>query len=279
MTTANEKGLLLEEGVRFIEEHILRAESQVKDSDLAIETRKIVTHLGVRHEIDLYVRINGARSYDAVFIFECKNWQEKVGKNEIVVFSEKIRVTAAQRGFFVATGFTQDAVAQAALDPRIELVLATAQELAEVVNLTYFHVLAVAYQETSLDLFETGVTEAERTKLQIDFDTATATLDSRPINLKAYVLEWQNDAQNRRTAKWGSPLQPAGEYQLVTHEERAFTDGQLVVNGRGYSSAKLHVVMLARIIRPGVRARVDVNGRGSAFQLESVKVGDGEMRI
>jgi hypothetical protein len=98
VTTANEKGVLLEEGVRFIEEHILRAESQVKDSDLAIETRKIIMRHGVRHEIDLYVRINGARSYDAVFIFECKNWQEKVGKNEIVVVSEKIRVTAAQRG-------------------------------------------------------------------------------------------------------------------------------------------------------------------------------------
>jgi hypothetical protein len=116
-------------------------------------------------------------------------------------------------------------VAQAALDPRVELVLASAQELAEVVNLTYFHVLAVEYRETSLELFEAGVSEAERTKLQIDFDTAKATLDSRPINLKAYVLEWQNDAQNRRTAKWGSPLQPAGEYQLVADEERTFTDG------------------------------------------------------
>jgi hypothetical protein len=60
-------------------------------------------------------------------VFECKNWQDKVGKNDIIVFSEKVKATNAQRGFFVAKSFTKDAVAQAEKDPRLELL--TAAEL------------------------------------------------------------------------------------------------------------------------------------------------------
>src|SRR5207244_2830422 len=62
---------------------------------------------------------------DAVFIFECKNTVENIGKNEILLFAEKIKATSATRGFFVAKGFGEYARAQAGQFPRIVLLHAS----------------------------------------------------------------------------------------------------------------------------------------------------------
>ncbi len=281
VSTAKDKRILLEQGVKLIEQHILAADPRTKGAKLAIETRKIIVHLGVQHEIDLYIRIVGAPGYDAVYIFECKNWKQKVGKNEIIVFLDKIRVSAAQRGFFVATGFTKDAVAQAAEDLRIKLVEATTEELEEVVSLTNldFEVESVECLETSLDFFEAGVLESERVNKPIDLDTAVMTLDSGSVNLRAYAMTWQQEVLQRVIAHWCPPPEALNEYTLNTEDERAFPEGQLIVNERTYASAKLSVTMRVRIARPGIRARVDVADRGSALQLEPVKIGEGEVQF
>src|SRR5437879_2880832 len=49
---------------------------------------------------------------------------DNIPKNDIIIFSEKIKAAEAQRGFFVAPSFTRDAEAQARLDPRMELLTA-----------------------------------------------------------------------------------------------------------------------------------------------------------
>jgi Restriction endonuclease len=277
MSNGNEKGRLLEEGVQIIERHILSAEARIKDSELAIETRKIINHLGVRHEIDLYVRVIACHGYDAVFVFECKNWKDKVGKNEIIIFAEKIQVSAAQRGFFIATAFTQDAIAQAELNPRIQLVTATAEEMEHVMLLNEFHVLVVEYLDTSLNLFH--ATKADFVAPSFDVDAAIASIDGTSLDLKAYLLTWQNDAQNRRMARWGTGNEPAGDYPVDTEEKRIFEAGSLIVNGESYASAKLSLSMVARVTRPRILARVDVHGRGTAYQLESVKAGEGDLKL
>ena len=124
MTTAQHKGNALEEAVRAIEETILRTSPNVKDKTYRIESKKIINADDVHHEIDLVVTFDLGPGNKPVYIFECKNWQEAVGKNEIIIFAEKIAAAGAQRGFFVAKSFTSDAVAQADKEPRMELVIA-----------------------------------------------------------------------------------------------------------------------------------------------------------
>lgn len=277
--TNQEKGALLEDGVALIERHILAVEANLKPSSFQIEARRIIVVSGVRHEIDIFVLVSAERGYGATFIFECKNWKEKVSKNEIIVFSEKIKACSAQRGFFLAPEFTADARAQAVLDPRVVLVTATAAEMADVEAITYFHILEVVYKDVYVDFFEdSGASQRPGAKKTIDVKAAQATLDGNSIDLEQYVLAWRDEAQDARTAKWGSPLQPAGDYDLVAESERTFEDGQFVVDGVSYWRATLKVEMVARIHRPGVRARVDVDGRGSALKLEAVHVGDGEVQ-
>lgn len=123
--TTTEKGNQLEDAVRKIETAILRSCPSYSEATFEIESKKVFVVQGVRHEVDICVTARPAPSYDARFLFECKNREEKVSKNDIIVFSEKVKVCQAARGFFVAKGFTQDAVAQAALDPRLELLKAT----------------------------------------------------------------------------------------------------------------------------------------------------------
>jgi len=114
------RGSRLEEAVKAIESAILGKKGLKKDN-LLIESNKVIVADGVKHEIDLYVQIQHGHGYDAVFIFECKDWSTSVGKNEIVSFSEKIKVTGASKGYFVATGFGRYALAQAKKDPKMVL--------------------------------------------------------------------------------------------------------------------------------------------------------------
>lgn len=120
MTTSREKGDALEVAVGAIEELILR-NSSVRP---VFERKKIINVGGVHHEIDLYVTIDAGAGYTSVFIFECKNWEKPVGKNEILIFSKKIIDARATKGFMVTKDFTTDATAAANQDPRIILMLA-----------------------------------------------------------------------------------------------------------------------------------------------------------
>jgi len=123
MTTPLEKGNALEAAVLAIEELILRVSPNVKEKTYLIESKKIVSVGGVRHEIDIFVTFELGPGYKPVFIFECKNWKEAVGKNEIIIFSKKIDISHATSGCFVAKAYTSDAVSQAKMDPRITLLL------------------------------------------------------------------------------------------------------------------------------------------------------------
>ena len=124
ITNPHDKGDALEEAVRLIEETILQNSPVTKDAIITIEPKKIVIADNVKHEIDLFITIDLGKGYKSTFIFECKNWEEAVGKNEIIVFSEKIKVVQAQKGYFIARSFGTYAVAQAKKDERLELLIA-----------------------------------------------------------------------------------------------------------------------------------------------------------
>jgi hypothetical protein len=106
---SHEKGLGLELAVHAIENMILASSPALREKVFTIEPRKKVNVDGVHHEIDIFVSVEVAKGYTAVFIFECKNWEAAVNKNEIIVFSEKIKEVGAQQGYFVAKSFTKDA--------------------------------------------------------------------------------------------------------------------------------------------------------------------------
>ena len=135
-----------------------------------IESKRIISLEGVRHEIDLFVTAALPNGYQAVFVFECKNWADKVGKNEVIVFSEKVKAATAQKGFFVARAFTKDAKAQAAKDPRIQLL--TAAKADPVGRVTFPQFLLKDIGHTTASIVFGGFGDREFTEANMDL-TAT----------------------------------------------------------------------------------------------------------
>ena len=141
MPTRNprKKGDALEDAVHAIETAILQQAPGYATGTFKIQGKRIFNAAGVQHEVDIFVTASLPAGYDATFAFECKNWSSKVGKNELIVFSEKISAIGAHRGFFVAAAFTKDAKAQAAKDPRIQLLTANHFEPVTRVVFPQFH--------------------------------------------------------------------------------------------------------------------------------------------
>jgi len=142
MSTTQQKGSALEGAVLTIESAILRASPAYSDKAFKIKARHIATVDDVRHEVDIWVKVDLGPGYSSVFLFECKNWSNKVEKNEVIIFSEKVRVLGAQRGFFVAREYTKDARAQAALDTRVELMDVEEEQFTDLHVPLAYHVLA-----------------------------------------------------------------------------------------------------------------------------------------
>ncbi|WP_343305766.1 restriction endonuclease [Chitinophaga niabensis] len=125
MTTNLEKGDELEDAVEAVEKFLIAQNPGLRTQNIRIQRKKIIIVDGVKHEIDLYVEIDFGLGSPFIYIFECKNWEENVNKNEIIVFSEKIQCVNAQNGYFIAKGFSTYAEAQAKRDSRIKLLIAT----------------------------------------------------------------------------------------------------------------------------------------------------------
>ncbi|MCZ6581111.1 MAG: restriction endonuclease, partial [Nitrospirae bacterium] len=150
--TPQEKGDRLEAAVKAIESAIINSDHCAREGSYAIESKKLIVVNGVRHEIDLFVTATLARGYVSVFIFECKNWQSSVSKNDLIVFSEKIKASGAQRGFFVARSYSRDAQAQAKTDPRISLLSFNENDPSKVPNPMDFAMVEEKSTSTKLEV-------------------------------------------------------------------------------------------------------------------------------
>ena len=120
--------------------------------------------------------------YNSFFIFECKNWQEAVGKNEIIVFSEKADAVQAQGGFFVAKSFTADAQAQAKKNPRITLLIAKEHDHSG--TPVPFDLHFVLQGEAQAEVKFVVSDPANSQPLDLDVKKAQATLSGNDINLE-----------------------------------------------------------------------------------------------
>lgn len=272
--TLLEKGNTLESAVRAIEDAILRKSPALRENTYLIETKKIVTAAGVRHEIDIFVTIDLGGGYKSVFIFECKNWKEAVGKNDIIVFSEKVDVVQAQVGFFVAKSFTADAQAQAKKNPRITLLIAKEHDPSG--TPIPFDLHFVWQEKTDAEMKFVAWNPANlQEEAHVNVQNAQATLGGKSLILEPYVNQWIEDARNESVSKFPSGRLPAGEYEREADVVREFSEGELILNGTSIRRSTLHLKMKLRVLRPPILSHFEVETRGRVLSLAPVKVGEG----
>jgi hypothetical protein len=279
--TSKDKGDALEHAVKAIESVILRSYSGLSENTFRIEAKKIVVVEGVHHEIDLQVTVDLGRGYSAIFIFECKNWLgEKVGKNEIIVLAEKVKACGAQRGFFVAKSYTRDAIAQAALDSRIELLMAEELDPSAILVPGGLHVLEI--MKTKFGAFLHPFNEIPEDRRGV-VTKASLLLGNEQVNLDGYFNTWIGQLREHRTNHFNSLIAQEGPHSLQIADTRTFAVGEAILNGTALASIDVTGTVEVYVKKGIVVSAFDVTTRGrfvtvqintptSAFSGEFVSV-------
>jgi hypothetical protein len=268
----DEKGRALEIAVHAIETVILESSPSLSGQPFQIERRKTVTVDGVHHEIDVFAKVGPAKGYESIFIFECKNWEAPIGKNEIIVFSEKIDAVVAQRGYFVAKRFTKDALAQAAKDPRITILYATEHDPSNVPPPESFHITAPVHVKCSTTFRVAGTAGTKLDVMQLEGKLIR--LCGSDMLLTDYLNSWTEELYKQRLLYFYTADLPEGIHPLLEEDERSFAAGELLIDGREMERVLLQAEFGVEIIRPDVVSDYEVSTRGRVIRLAKAKVRD-----
>ncbi len=273
MTRSIDKGNSLEFAVRAIETAILQTFPGYQEKTFLIENKKIIVVGDVKHEIDIWVEIDLGRGYKSIFIFECKNWEKKVSKNEIIIFSEKIDAVQAQAGFFVAKSFTKDARAQAKKDSRIKLLVAKEHPKENTPIPFDFHFVVREHVSVEAMLTPKDANQSESNNTRpLDIANSSVIINGISISLSDYLRCWANEACEQNMRTFPSGQMPEDTYELETTSTRYFDVGELEVNGLEISIMHLLIHYGVRVIRPPIIWHYEVETRGRILSLAQVDV-------
>lgn len=265
--TPNEKGRYLEDAVEIIERLIISQNPSLSLSVITIERRKIIIASGVKHEIDLYIKADPGSGYDSVYIFECKDWEKVVGKNEIIVFSKKIDITKAQKGFFVSKSFSKDAIAQAALDKRIELV-----DFKERSNFEELFQIPIIPQRflntTSVHVNARGVKDSKNNGEQIDVSNEILKHNGEVINTKDFFIKLaQESAWEKVNSEKPEYFNLGKKHELKATKEFEFSEDELFIGDKNVGYMEIHTNFTFQISQPKILTIYDIAKRGRTARL------------
>ena len=274
MDTPKDKGDALENAVAAIEEVILRSSAGMGRKPI-IEKKKIITVKEVRHELDVYVPANLAPGYQPVSIFECKNWKEAVGKNEIIIFSEKIDAARATSGCFVARSYTSDAVSQAKQDPRITLLLAA--EHSPEGGEEAFQFFTRSPQMTRLDvtMFKRGGTGLD--PKPISAETAELECLGQPVNFPAQLNIWSIKVCVKDLMAFFDEPVPAGIYHRVVDGGLCFAPGEVFLNHEEVDRLDFHIEYKVAVTSVPIVSHLEVKSRVRCITFAPQVIGNDTM--
>ena len=269
----DEKGRALERAVHAIEAVILESSPSLCEKQFRIEMRKHLNVGGVHHEIDIFVTVEIAKGYsNATFIFEVKNWETPVGKNEIIIFTEKIDAAVAQHGYFIAKAFTKDAEAQAAKDPRVKILIATEHDPALTAVPEHFH---CTEQASAKGLTTFQIAGSSRTNMTtVLIDETIMQLSGTPVPLRIYLDSWILDLYQRTLLVFSTVTLPEGIHPMLASEERSFGPGQCFIDGKEMGTVRLDAEYGVRIFHPMVLSDYEVSTRGRVVRLTPITMRD-----
>jgi hypothetical protein len=275
--TANEKGNALEVAVEAIERAIVGVLPLASEKTFIVESKKIINVAGVHHEIDIFVTIDLGLGYKSIFIFECKNWADAVGKNEIIIFSEKIKAIGAQHGFVVAKSFTADAEAQAELDRRVTLLIAKEHDALATPMPLDLHVIAQEMRHIDVHFNMRG--GSGTTEKKIDPACANAVSQGNALDLAEYVKKWAEDEAARKINSFSSHHKPDAVYDLSFESTRDFSWGEFVLDDIDIERAKISVKLDVRVMHPSIVSHFEIESRGRFLRLTPINISGSDLTV
>jgi hypothetical protein len=276
MDTPQEKGDSLENAVAAIEEFILQFSAGMGRKPI-VEKKKIITVDGVRHEIDVYVTADLAPGYKPIFIFECKNWKEAVGKNEIIIFSEKIDASHANSGCFVAKSYTTDAVSQAKKDPRITLLLAAEYDPVSGPEVFQFFTRLPEMTKLDVTMFKRGSNGLD--PKPVSKETAQLEVYGKLVNFPAQLYFWSLEVCNNDLMAFFEEPVPAGVYHRVVNGDLHFDVDQVRLNHEDVERLNFYIEYKVGVTSVPVVSHFEVKSRGRCITFAPQLIGDDTMQL
>jgi hypothetical protein len=274
--TPAEKGDALHHAVLALERHILNTAPHLKNKNFKIEDKKKIHADGVHHEIDIYVTVETAPGYsEAIYIFECKNLKKKVGKTEIIDFTEKIHCAKATHAYFVAKSFTKDARAPAKKSARLSLLIATENDPTNLPIPGEYHGITSVPTSVEFKYCRRGY-EILATPLTCDLSTITAEVNGTPIDLRTQIGTWADQVISKDLLAFRSHIMPVGDYNREATETQSFAPRHLVIGGDDVESATMVVGYKVTVHRPPVLWSFDIETKGRTMTFAPIVLPTGE---
>lgn len=276
MSSVNMKGRSLERAVQVIEETIIRNSPSLRTAAFELEPRKVITVAGVRHEIDLSVRVQQGTHFEALHIFEAKNWKDPVGKSEILDFSEKIRVTGAATGYFVAKQFTSSARAQAEHDKHMQLVEVTDEFVSALDSL---QIVSSEHRIESLAIRvkARGVPSIDNPPI-LDHRMACQ-FQGTPSTVQAFCIGEAEKQILEERNKNAAQFALIGTHPCRKHYKLEFDQKELCIGPIDVEHLVLDVDFSVVTAAALVISKFEVKGRGRAYTFQAQSVGNPNVAI
>ncbi|MDD3878325.1 MAG: restriction endonuclease [Bacteroidales bacterium] len=246
-----QKGQELEDAVHAIEQHIFKTQPGLREADIIFERNKILYLKGAKNEIDLFAQANFGKDLNVTFIFECKNWNKKVGKNEIIIFSEKVSEINAQKGFFMAKSFTRDAVSRAKNDGRIDLVKVNTEITINSFPIKFF---VTTINSVGFIIKADGIQDGQ----QIPMGTLVH-LDGVLISMQDFTIKLRNETQAEMDRDSTLVLK---EHEFKKEKKFDFESKDLKLGDKKVKGIKCILDCKVESITPVVKSQYNVNNRG-----------------
>ncbi len=273
-TKAQKKGDALEDAVHLIETVILRSNPNTKEATITIDTKKRVTVQGVRSEIDVYISVDLGNGLKLIYIFECKNREEPVNKNDITVFDDKIQEVGAQKGYFVAKKYGRDAINKAKRYQRIELLKATDEFETLPFVVAHFHYVHNTLKPVSIT-FKMMTGDPEKVGRFIMTDESRVRLGDEELLLGVLGERVRQNVMNEVMSHEPTGIYSAGTYPYDIPKTYTFGPNELFVDEYECIELNSQVSWETQVIRPRIVSKFDIETRGRVITVESGELPSG----
>jgi hypothetical protein len=267
--TPQQKGKALERAVKFIQQTILNSNPSIRGVRFSIESNQIIVVGGVRHEIDVLVKTLPGSAYEAIWIFECKNWQKKAGKNEVALLADKIAALKAVKGFLVAKQFTRDAENRAKQDDRIRLIPCSENISGPLADLNIFH---VCHNVSNVEVFMKDRNKAAVANPPLlDWKIVNFTLNGVSIDFAGFVGARVDEVVLNDRKNNAAKHRLEGVHHETVLVEQFFGPGEFRAGAMDVEKILMKVHFTVSVIRKNVTSTFELKNQGRVISIEAIE--------